>query len=119
MIAFTLDVRNSFDTFELESKSLNINPEFCDKRKKQPPKSGMLDGIANNPRVNMSKNQDYIVNTLYVLCDRLIFELVKRNYAYKLLEQKFGFLDKNTIRPDIVNSVNLIIPKSIQFQTFL
>lgn len=109
LIAFIHDVRNSFDTFELEFKSLHINPEFCDIRKKQPPKSRMLDDIANNPGVNMSKNQDSIVNTLYVLCDRLISELVKRNHAYKLLEQKFGFLYKNMTRPDIVNSVDLIL----------
>lgn len=57
----------------------------------------------------MSKNQDYIVNTLNVLCDRLIAELVKRNNAYKLLEQKFGFLYINTTRSDIVKSVNLIL----------
>ena len=57
----------------------------------------------------MSKKQVYIVNTLYVLCDKLISELVKRNYAYKLLEQKFGFLYKNMTRPKIVNSVKLIL----------
>lgn len=56
LIAFLHDVRNSFDIFELESKSLNINQEFCDKRKKQPPKFRMLDDIGNNPGVNMSKN---------------------------------------------------------------
>lgn len=109
LIAFIHDVRNSFDNFELESKNFNINSEFCDKRKKQPPKSRMLDDIANNPGVNLSKKQDYIVNTLYVLCDKLISELVKRNHAYKLLEQKFGFLYKNMTRPEISNSVKLIL----------
>lgn len=69
----------------------------------------MLDDIANNPGVNLSKKQDYIVNTLYVLCDKLISELVKRNHAYKLLEQKFGFLYKNMTRPEISNSVKLIL----------
>lgn len=79
------------------------------KEKKQPPKSRMLDDIANNPGVNLSKKQDYIVNTLYVLCGKLISELVKRNHAHKLLEQKFGFLYKNMTRPEIINSVKLIL----------
>lgn len=34
LITFIHDVRSSFDNFELESKSFNINSEFCDKRKK-------------------------------------------------------------------------------------
>ena len=37
LIAFIHDVRNSFDNFELKSKSFNINSEFCDKRKRNLP----------------------------------------------------------------------------------
>lgn len=37
LITFIHDVRNSFDNFELESKSFNINSEFCDKRKNNLP----------------------------------------------------------------------------------
>ncbi len=57
LIAFIHDVRNNFDNFGLESKSFNINSEFCDKRKKQFSKSRILDDTANNPVVNLSKNK--------------------------------------------------------------
>jgi hypothetical protein len=45
----------------------------------------VLDNIANNPGVNLSKKQNYIVSTLYV-CDKLISELVKRNQDYILMK---------------------------------
>lgn len=100
LIAFINDVRNNFQNYEKESINLNVLPDYTSKRKKQHSRSKCLDD-PNNPGISLSAKENFIYNTHYVLCDKLITELRKRNNAYEELEKKFGFLFKDLDRSEI------------------
>jgi len=64
------------------------------KEKKQHSRSKCLDD-PNNPGISLSAEENFIYNTHYVLCDKLITELRKTNNAFEELEKKYGFLFKD------------------------
>ena len=72
------------------------------------PKSKHLDD-ANSGCANLTSRENFIINTYYVFCGKLIFELKKRNSAYLEIEKKFSFLFKSNIKKsDIKNTSNFL-----------
>ena len=68
-------------------------------------------------------SENCIINTYYVICDKLIFELKKRNSAYLEIEKKFSFLFKNNMKKsDIIKKTSTLLdhfPDDLDKQIFV
>lgn len=109
LIDFIQGVREYFTIYEEEASMLDIVSEYSVKRKVKAPKSKNVDDT-NSQGVDLTSRENFIFNTHYIICDKFIFELKKRNNAYLEIEKKFSFLFKsNKKKSDIIEyTTNLL-----------
>lgn len=86
------------------------------------PKSKHLDDT-NSPCTDLTSRENFIINRYYVICDKLIFELKKRNSAYLEIEKRFSFLFKNNMKKsDIIKNISNLLdhfPDDLDKETFV
>lgn len=101
---------------------LDIVSEYSVKRKVKAPKSKNLDDT-NSQGVDLTSRENFIFNTHYIICNKLIFELKKRNNAYLEIEKKFSFLFKSNMKKsDIIEyTANLLdlFPNDLDKEMFV
>lgn len=85
---FLMNIRNDFDTIERESKLLTDNTEFKEEKyRKRKRKSFFEENMENE--VVLHGKEKFITETVYVIFDNLISELVRRLEVYENLVGMF------------------------------
>lgn len=91
LATFIQDVRNDFQKIEDEASPLITSAElsYHDEGRRHKKRKVFFDETPDN-EVVLSGKQKFVVNTMNVVCDRLIAELNKRMDAYKVINTRFG-----------------------------
>ncbi|XP_050059838.1 uncharacterized protein LOC114132255 [Aphis gossypii] len=106
LVAYVKSVREMFQTYEDAAKEKFIDcdkiPEFENKQRKR---KKYFDE-SNDPGHTFDSQNNFKINTFYVICDNLTVELNKRKSAYDSIISKYSFilkiykLDPSKIRED-------------------
>uniref|UniRef100_A0A8C5G7Z5 TTF-type domain-containing protein n=1 Tax=Gouania willdenowi TaxID=441366 RepID=A0A8C5G7Z5_GOUWI len=85
--------RNDFDVYEAEAQTPTATEGYKADSQRRRVKKVMF-GESAGPEVRRSGREAFLIDTHYVICDCLSQELKQRKDAYKIVEEKFGFLTK-------------------------
>lgn len=92
LVAYVKSVREMFQTYEDAAKEKFIDcdkiPEFENKKRKQ---KKHFDE-SNDPGHTFDTQNNFKMNTFYVICDNLAVELNKRKFAYDSIISKYSFI---------------------------
>ena len=105
LVEYMKTVRQSFDSYEVETKQLTTNHEYASDTKRRRMSKKFFDDHDNGGEKDAAEQfsgiQKLVVQTFYVIVDQLIVELEKRQKAYVDISSRFGFLicDPNTAMP--------------------
>ncbi|XP_065658533.1 zinc finger MYM-type protein 1-like [Hydra vulgaris] len=93
LIYFVKNLRNDFTRFENESKKLSsfIEKDYSDKNKRK-----VIKKLSNgeNQLDSLRVSDKFLVNTFFVIIDKLVTQLTIRSDGYSHVNKLFGFLSK-------------------------
>lgn len=98
---FILDIRNSFDALNAEANLLTDETQFKDGKKRKKKRKKMCDEDLQCDDDNiLHEKKNFIVNTLNVICDKLIMEIKERTKSYLEILDIFDIFLKRDIDHD-------------------